>query len=388
MSDMNRKTRLKIIKNIQKNRDSKVITYLTSDRQGVHAQIGSDAIRPLYEHIKSWGFNGVPKIDLFLYSRGGGVEVPWPLITMFREYCTELNVLIPFRAHSATTMISLGADHIIMGKKGELGPIDPQITKFRNDQAEPSEILSVEDIMSYISFIKDKAGLSDQDAISKQVSILAEKMNPWSLGSMYRTYSHIRMTARKLLISHKENIDERKIDAIIETLAEKTYFHGHSIGSGEAAEIGLPIIKADENLDGLMWALFVEYEKLLKLDEPLDSRSILPADKDELDMPIYLAVIESEQGTDVFSGDFKIKRTRQFPSQINLNLNIPLQLPPNIDQQAIPAELNAQMQALLQNFQAQISQIVQTELNKQAPLGKIEAGLFNASWKNVTELGI
>lgn len=45
---------------------------------------------------------------------------------MFREYSKQgsFSVLTPYRAHSAATVISLGADEIIMTEKSELGPID------------------------------------------------------------------------------------------------------------------------------------------------------------------------------------------------------------------------------------------------------------------------
>jgi hypothetical protein len=32
---------------------------------------------------------------------------------MIREFCDEFNVLIPYKAHSAATLLSLGADTII-----------------------------------------------------------------------------------------------------------------------------------------------------------------------------------------------------------------------------------------------------------------------------------
>jgi ClpP class serine protease len=115
-----REIRLALIRAIQKARDSHVIAYFAGDRQGAAGQIGEDAVRPMYDHVRTLGFAGVPRIDLFLYSRGGSIEAPWRIISMLREYCQELNVLIPYRAHSAATLIALGADHIVMGKKGEL----------------------------------------------------------------------------------------------------------------------------------------------------------------------------------------------------------------------------------------------------------------------------
>jgi ClpP class serine protease len=44
----------------------------------------------------------------------------WPLVTLLRQYCKRLAVLVPFRAHSAGTLISLGADEIVMLPGSEL----------------------------------------------------------------------------------------------------------------------------------------------------------------------------------------------------------------------------------------------------------------------------
>lgn len=156
-----RAKRQALITAIQTARDSYVVAYVVGDRPGLPAQIGEDAVRPMYEHLRALGRERIPRIDLFLYSRGGAIEVPWRIISMLREFGEEINVLVPYKAHSAATLIALGADHIVMGKKGELGPIDPIFTRTeRGERSVVQEQLSVEDVMSYIAFIKERAGLS------------------------------------------------------------------------------------------------------------------------------------------------------------------------------------------------------------------------------------
>lgn len=125
-----RKDRLKLIQKIEEKRKSKLIVYFVGDREGVQAQIGEDAVRPLYDHLLNIGKakEKIDQIDLFIYSRGGRVEVPWRIVSAIREFTKTFNVLIPYKAHSATTMVALGADNIYMSRKGELGPIDPSLT--------------------------------------------------------------------------------------------------------------------------------------------------------------------------------------------------------------------------------------------------------------------
>src|SRR5574341_883633 len=112
-----------LIEDLEKKRGSKVIVYFTGDRQPFGSRIADDAVRPLYEHLLNFDFKGEQKImDLFIYSRGGDVSVPWRVASMIREFCEEFNVLVPYKAQSAATRLALGADNIIMGKKAELGP--------------------------------------------------------------------------------------------------------------------------------------------------------------------------------------------------------------------------------------------------------------------------
>ena len=95
-----------LIQKIEKLRNSKVITYLTSDRPGpVNARIAGDIIPIISNQLRQIG--KVENIDLFLYSTGGDTLVPWRLVSMIREYCNTFSVLIPYKANSAATMISL-----------------------------------------------------------------------------------------------------------------------------------------------------------------------------------------------------------------------------------------------------------------------------------------
>ena len=168
-------TRLKLIESIQEHRRSKLITYFLGDRSGAHAQIAEDAVRPMYDHLRAIG--PTQKIDLFLYSVGGLTDVPWRIVTMIREFGNEVAVLIPYKALSAATMIALGADEIVMGRKGELGPIDPQLSIQRSGEGGTAaqEQVAVEDIMSYVRFIREKVGLSDQSSLAGPVSALADQ---------------------------------------------------------------------------------------------------------------------------------------------------------------------------------------------------------------------
>lgn len=376
--------RRQLIKNVQKNRQSKVIVYFTGDRTPALARISEDAVRPLYDHLLSVGKN--KRIDLFLYSRGGDVSVPWRIVSMIREFCEEFSILVPYKAHSAATLMSLGADSIIMGKKAELGPIDPTLMKMMTGEtaATPQEI-SVEDVNSYISFIRERANINDQSALAQVISLLANNLSPLTLGSVNRQNSHIRLVARKLLTSRKTKLDEAKLNSIIETLTEKMYSHGHAIGRGEAEEIGLPIEIPSEGLEDNLWNLYLEYEKMLLLNEPIDPLVKL-ASKDYEHLPdIPIAIIESENKSHVFKTQLDLRKRRQVPANAQINVNVNLNLPANIRPDQLPQEIQQILQQMMNQVTQSIPAIVQQELIRQSPEVGIEIRPYGGQWKEYKE---
>lgn len=385
LGDKDRHRRL--ISELEKARSSKVVAYTTSDRGNASGQIGDDAVRPLYDHFRSIG--KVKKADLLIYSQGGSTDTPWRIVSLVREFAEEFAVLVPYRAMSAATMIALGADEIVMCPKGELGPIDPQLMQIQtgpNGESSQQEI-SVEDIMAYVRFLKDEVGLSDQNALGTQATVLTDKLSPQVLGKIYRAHSHIRSVARKLLEAHspKFEIDGPSIDVIVDTLAEKTFEHGHAIGRREARGIGLNVIKPERETEDLIWNLFEEYESLFRLMEPLDPPTFVPEGKEEHLESLTLACIESLALAHHYTAEFKGRNQRSSLPQLNLNLNIQLQLPAEVKQEEIPPEMQATLQELVQQAQLQAERAVQTELERQAEVVGFSGRMQRAAWREVVD---
>jgi hypothetical protein len=65
--------------------------------------------------------------------------------------------------------------------------------------------------------------------------------------------------------------EEHEVEELIDNLKSNLFFHGHPISRREAKEdLGLKVEDATNGLENLMWALYLEYEKELKLNEPLN----------------------------------------------------------------------------------------------------------------------
>lgn len=380
---MPRTERKALIEQIEAQRGSRVLAYVTGDRAPAPAQIGDDAVRPMYSHLREMGH--VDKLDLFIYSRGGAIDVPWRVVTALRQTSNEWNILIPFRANSAATLIALGADKIVMGKQGELGPIDPIMTVQRTvtqpggGQVQTQEQMSVEDIMAYTKFIHERAGLTDQDALSNALSRLTDRLDAVGLGNVYRTHLHIRDVALRMLQARKEPVTERAMASIIETLAEQVYAHGHAIGLREAESIGLPVEAAPDELDDLLWQLLNQYETDMGLLDPLDPLTAV-AGTDHYSEDAVIAAIETTWAVDELAGQIEVRARRQMPPNLNVALNMNLNVPANLNPQA-----QAGLQQLLQAAQQQIlqsaQQAVQQALRDQAPLLGAEAAFRNGKWR-------
>ena len=100
------KQRLKLYKQIEKKRKSRVLLYVTGDRQKLETQIHSEVGDFLADHLDT--FNLPKKISLILYSRGGDTLSAWMIVNMIRLFCDEFEVIIPAKAHSAATLFAWG----------------------------------------------------------------------------------------------------------------------------------------------------------------------------------------------------------------------------------------------------------------------------------------
>ena len=311
--------------------------------------------------------------------------MPWRIASMIREFCDEFNVLIPYKAQSAATLLSLGADNIVMGRKAELGPIDPTLVKgTAGEGAVPPQEVSVEDVNSFLSFIKERANITDQTALSEVVRCLVDQIGPLTVGNVNRQNSHIRLVARKLLASRRQKPDEERIDTVIETLTEKIYSHGHGIARKEAKDIGLPVEFAEGNIENLMWELYSLYEKFLDMSDPLYPEVALTDKEHEVLQKVPMAVIESMAKRHVHRGHIDLVKTREVPASPQINVNLNLQLPPGIKPEALPQQVQSLFQQMVQQVAQEVPSIVQKEIARQSPVKGFGGRVYGGKWHDET----
>jgi hypothetical protein len=82
-------------------------------------------------------------LDLIIQSSGGDIHAAYLIMSMLRERMegkSELVACVPSRAQSAATLLCLGADKILLGELGSLGPLDAQIRKGVTEAGTPNYI--------------------------------------------------------------------------------------------------------------------------------------------------------------------------------------------------------------------------------------------------------
>jgi len=322
---MPRKKRIFLLAELQKHRKTNlIITYFTSVRNGFSFNMAMDQVRFIFDHLKKLNTKkSDTKIDIFLCSNGGDGLVPWKLVNLIREFCSEFNVIIPFRAFSAATLLSLGADNIIMHPMGMLGPTDPTVGNPYNpiDPITKQKIgISVEDLYAYIDLIKKDVGITHDDELIQAFNKLVDKVHPFALGNARRQNSQSEMLATKLLKIHMKKPEQQHlIQEIVDNLKSKLYFHGHPINRKEAKELNLKIVFPSPKEEKLIWELYLEYEKDMNLIIPYDPIDLFirqypfinPGQVKNITVKNLIGVIiESKYFSDIYSEDHNIFATK------------------------------------------------------------------------------
>jgi hypothetical protein len=261
---------------LEVDRQSKLLVYVTGDRRGMEAQISTDVLERMSAHLDNIG--KVQKISLLLYTQGGDTMAAWSLVNLIRQFCTELEVIIPSKARSSGTIISLGADTIMMTKQATLGPIDPSLNSPLNPQnpQDPNNPMaripvSVESIQGFFELAKDELELKGEDQLKDVLLSLSEKVHPLVLGNVYRTRTQIQMVARKLLRKQLGAEQNDKIDKIVAFLCSDSGSHDYAIYRDEARdELGLNVIKPNDEQYSKLKEIYEDVKSELELLNPFN----------------------------------------------------------------------------------------------------------------------
>lgn len=263
---MGYQNRCNLYAEIEKIRKRPLLAYVTSSREGHGGgRMGSDVIAEFCAQLTTIS-DSEKEIDILIVSNGGDPIVPWRIITLLRERFERIGVLVPFAANSAATLLSLGADEIIMHPFANFGPVDPQIN-IMNGHGLPTQF-SADHLLYYLDFVKNEVGFSEQEELGVAFQHLCDKIDAPSIGMARKSAKLTESLGKKLLMTHME--DEEKAEEIASSLNTSFYHHGYTIGRNEAKELGLPIVACPKDLEDLIWHVWIDFEEEMKCRIPFE----------------------------------------------------------------------------------------------------------------------
>ncbi|WP_242394865.1 SDH family Clp fold serine proteinase [Anaeromyxobacter oryzisoli] len=220
---------------------------------------------------KVWiAVQGLPratKLDVIIHSLGGYPGSAYKIARLLQEFDdgAGFTAIIPRRAKSAATLLSLGAKQILMAEGAELGPIDTQIPHPHEPEERISALEGMKGLEAVSGFchrfldetmmlvlgqtgrgIKDSLKLATEFA-APVVRPLFEQIDPMDLGRYKRALEIGQEYAKRLLQSAGGYTHDHERD-IPEKLANGYPQHEFVIDVREAASIGLRAEKIETSI--------------------------------------------------------------------------------------------------------------------------------------------
>jgi len=273
---MDHGTRKALYERIERDRDTRVLALVNSERGGLETGIAADAVAPFVALLDDIG--PTHRLSLILDTNGGHTSAGWRLINLIRSFCEDLEVIVPTKSMSTGTLMALGADKIVMTKQAALGPIDPSLT---NDPLAPkiqtptgqlvSIPVSAEAVRGYIEEVKKD--VTDPTALATVWNQLSTQIHPLVLGQIFRLGGQIRSLAGDLIKAQVK--DEKTREEIIQLLSSDSGSHDYTINRRKAADMGLNIVKPTADEYAILRDITKSYHSELKTFEPYSLQGLL-----------------------------------------------------------------------------------------------------------------
>jgi hypothetical protein len=201
-----------------------------------------------------------PELDLVVHCHGGSIHTAYQIVALLRLHCSTLIAVVPLRAKSAGTLLTIGADRIVMDEIAELGPLDTQIYEERPGgkgeftsalnpfkALEQLQAYSLETLDLAMRLIVRRSGLDLDNSLRAAIEFVRATTGPLlaqleaeKLGEYSRALS-IGEEYGKRLLRRSGEWDEEKASTLIQRLVHGYPTHEYVIDYAEALDLGLPV---------------------------------------------------------------------------------------------------------------------------------------------------
>ena len=241
-----------IIRQVNQMLGGTLVTYFNNPR----GSVCHDDVLALFKLLEKIGHQ--EKIYLFLKSSGGNGQASLRIVNLLRQYCDEMIAVIPLECASAATMITLGANEILMGPMAYLTPVDTSLTHALSpiDRDNDRVSVSLDELTRVVRLWQSQKSDSSENPYQE----LFEHVHPLVIGAVDRAESLSIMLCKELLAYHiKDNETQERIAS---TLNEKYPSHGYPILFEEAKRIGLKVNRLAPEINSLLLELNELYSEM------------------------------------------------------------------------------------------------------------------------------
>lgn len=319
------KERKALIRRIQKARGRALICLVNFDKQSapslgegvVDGSFDASVKAPLYRLLKEAKRRGDLDngLDLLIYTRGGDVDAVWSLASLLWEFDAEFQVLVPFRCHSAGTLLTMAASRIVMCTIGELGPFDPTTANaFNPTDARGNRLgISVEDVVAFRAFLDGQVG----NAAPQLFTSLLQNIHPLAIGNVHRKLQQIQELARQLLLRSGSDQD---FDNIVAAFTSRFFSHLHAISRHQARDIlGDRVVFPGDELETLLDMLWCTYQDDFRLDQIVSLSELMGTDASR-DCRFVTSLVESARRSYLRATDLTLHQATVFPDGVTVNI--------------------------------------------------------------------
>lgn len=203
------------------------------------------------------------EIDVILHTPGGHIESAFNITKLLRRHNKKVNIVVPYMAKSAGTLICLGADKLILNTISELGPLDTQIREIREGDSstyksalngfkalEQVRAHAIENLDLAAKLLVSRSGLKMSDAIKlaiefsgKTSGCLYNQLNPITIGEYARALE-VGERYGITILSQYMGWNVENANAIVRKLVYDYPSHGFIIDIEEIKLLGLNVEEA------------------------------------------------------------------------------------------------------------------------------------------------
>lgn len=256
--------RRQLITNVQELTGRTLICYIDTSEEGISRDdiLGfGDLLHNVMSH---------QPLDLLLHTGGGDIDATEKIVKVVRSVAgnAEFRIVVPDMAKSAGTLMTFGADQVLMSDTSELGPIDPQIP-----HVGASGELRRLSVLTYIKTYEEWKDALDANGNDVTACIMMSKLDPATLRHYRFVADRARNLAENLLKQGMFRLvpgNYTQIPADFMNL-DKFSTHGQVIDAQDALRIGLNIEVLDRRSElwDAIWTLYTHQRMALGANSKL-----------------------------------------------------------------------------------------------------------------------